>query len=94
MFHYSPAKKNDHENDHGIFPDLYLYSKHKKAKNVSKHLSREMRVELDDDIYYMRRNFKRSNKKLNHSIHYTDWFENLPQIDRFSERMRLRPRHA
>lgn len=94
MLHYSPAKKNEHQNDHETYPEHYLFSDHKMTKNPSNHLSQEMRAELDDDIYYMRRNFKRSNRKLNHSIHYTDWFENLPEIDRFSERMRLRPRHA
>jgi hypothetical protein len=94
MLHYSPAKKNEHQNDHVAFPELYLYSDHKISKNVSNHLSQEMRDELDNDIFYMRRNFKRSIKKLNRTIDYTNWLKNLPESDRFSERMRLRSRHA
>ncbi len=94
MLYYSPAKKNKHQNNHETFPEHYIYSDQEISRYGSNHLSQEVISELDEDIYYMRRNFKRTNKKLTRSIHYTNWLENMPESGRPSERMRLRSRHA
>ncbi len=94
MLHHSPAKKNKHQNDYEAYSELYLYDDYKTPKNGSNHHSLEIVADLDGDIFYMRRHFKRTVKKLKRTMYYDNWLKNVREGDRTNERARLRARSA
>lgn len=94
MLHYTLVKKNKHQNKYKTLPVEYLYDDHVSSKKPSSHLSAKTRAELNDDIYYMRRQFKRTVNKLARDLYDTSWVNNRVEDDRYNERMRLRSRHA
>lgn len=93
MFHYSRATKNKHQNNHETNSELYLYKKHRSPKNLPSHLSVEMKAELDDDIFSMRRRFKRTVKELKHGLYYESWLENTTEKNAIDQYAKLHPQH-
>jgi hypothetical protein len=92
--HHSKAKKNEHQNDYEKFPELYLYTDHKIDKNVSGRLSNKTKEALDDDIFFMRKRFRNTSKKLKRDLYHIDWPKNEPKEDWISKRIGLRTRQA
>lgn len=93
MLHYSPAKKNKHQNDYQTLSEPYLYKEHKPPKSLPSHLSVETRAELDDDIFSMRRHFKRTVKELRRGLYHNGWLQKVAEKDASQEYARLHPQH-
>jgi hypothetical protein len=94
MIHYSPAKKNRHQNEYKTPAQVYLYEEHTPYKKSLAHVSAETKAELNDDIYVMRRHFRHTVKKLGRRLYYTNWMKNIPESDGSNEQIRLHSRHA
>lgn len=54
----------------------------------------EIKSELEDDIYFMRRKFKHNVKKLQRSMQYAHWLEDIAENDKIYERMVLSSRRT
>ena len=94
MFHSSKELKNKHQKGDETLSQAYLYKNHTSRKNSSGRLYAETMVELDDDIYFMRRQFKRTVRKLRNNLYFSNWLKNMPEKDVRLEYARLHPHRA
>ncbi len=91
MLHNNTVKKNKHT----ITPVEYLYENHVSSRKLSGHLSAKTRAELNDDIYYMRRQFKRTVRMLARDLYGGSWKNSRSEDDIiFNEQIKLRSNHA